>query len=186
MDPEIKSALFRIFPFAIVLLVVAIRLRQNKIDAASLDLVKPISWKRYLLCTLGFLAFILLTEWTLFQFGLLETDRWNHPLLSSVLRITGAVIIAPIAEELLFRGFILNLLRKKTNVHLAIFLQAILFVLLHNFAYENTLSSHIGIGQSFVDACLFGYARQYTKSLYTPMTMHMTGNLIATLERFVI
>ncbi|MBF4470039.1 CPBP family intramembrane glutamic endopeptidase [Flavobacterium sp. HJJ] len=100
--------------------------------------------------------------------------------------IPGAVILAPIAEELLFRGCILNLLnKKKINNHLAVLIQACFFVLLHNFTYQNTMSSNIGIVQSLVDAILFGYARQYTKSLYTPITMHMTGNAIAVIERFI-
>jgi membrane protease YdiL (CAAX protease family) len=101
--------------------------------------------------------------------------------------IPGAIILAPIAEELLFRGFILNLLiKKKINNHLAILMQSCFFVLLHNFTYQNTLSSNIGIAQSLIDAMLFGYARQYTKSLYTPITMHITGNVIAIIETFVL
>jgi membrane protease YdiL (CAAX protease family) len=65
------------------------------------------------------------------------------------------------------------------------FLQAVLFVLLHNFAYENTVSSNIGIVQALIDASLFGYARYYTKSLYTPMLMHALGNAVAVFERFI-
>ena len=83
------------------------------------------------------------------------------------------------------QGQILNILvKRKLNLHLAIFIQAVFFVLLHNFTYQNTWSSNIAIVQSLADAMLFGYARQYTKSIYTPVAMHITGNAIATLERF--
>ena len=116
---------------------------------------------------------------------LLEITPWNHPLFASIIRIAGAVILAPIAEEFIFRGLFLNMLiKRKLNLHLAIFMQAVVFVLLHNFTYQNSLSSNIGIVQSLADAMLFGYAKYYTKSIFTPMAMHITGNAIATLERF--
>ena len=186
MNSEIRSALIRVLPFAIILFILILRIRQKKINPQDLYLQKPVSIKRFLLWTIGFLIFVLGVEFVLYQFGILEIDKWNHPLGSSIIRIAGAVILAPIAEELIFRGLILNVLAKrKLNIHLAIFIQAVFFVLLHNFTYQNSLTSNIGIVQSLVDATLFGYARYHTKSLYTPIAMHMTGNFIATFERFI-
>ena len=187
MDKEISSALLRILPFIVVIAIIAVRLSVKHLSPQDIALQKPVSTKRFLCWILGFLAYVLLIECTLNHFGILEIDKWNHPLVSSIIRITGAVILAPIAEELIFRGIFLNALEKlKLNKHLSIILQAVLFVLLHNFAYQNTLSSNIGVVQSFADACLFAYARCHTKSIYTPIVMHMTGNLIATLERFIV
>ena len=186
MDVEFKSALFRVLPFAIILFILLLRIRQNKINPHELNLNKPHSANRFLLWTVGFLIFILLTEFAFYKLGILEIEKWNHPLYPSVIRIIGIVILAPIVEELIFRGLILNFLTKrKLNIHLAIFIQAIFFVLLHNFTYQNSLSSNIGIVQSLIDASLFGYARYHTKSIYTPIAMHMTGNFIATFERFI-
>lgn len=97
------------------------------------------------------------------------------------------VIIAPIAEELIYRGlFLSKLISLKISKHIAIFILALIFVGSHSFAFENALSSKIGIAQTFIDASLFSYARFSTKSIYTPITMHMTGNLIATLETFLL
>lgn len=183
---EYRTALIRVVPFLLIGLIIFLRVKKKKIDPLELNMQKPDSFTHFLLWTMGFLGFILLTEYALYKAGLLEVDKWNHPFLPSVIRIAGAVLIAPIIEELVFRGLILNvLLKKRLNVHLAIFIQAIFFVLLHNFAYQNTLSSNIGIVQSLIDAMLFGYARYHTRSIYTPMTMHITGNCIATAERFV-
>jgi len=183
---EIQSALLRVLPFIMVLIGVSIGVKRKRLRFAELDLKKPESIGRYLVWTFGFLVFILAVEFSLSGLGLLEIDKWNHTFLPSIIRITGAVILAPFAEEIIFRGLILNLLNKKIkNIHAAILIQAVLFVLLHSFTYENTVSSNFGIAQSFIDATLFGYARIHTKSLYTPITMHMTGNLIATLERFI-
>lgn len=186
MNPEIKTALFRVLPFFIVLLVLLIQMKRKKINTEEIDLKKPLLMSRFFLWTIGFLVYILATEFLFYKLGILEVSHWDHPLGSSVLRISGAVILAPIVEEIIFRGLILNVLAKRNvNRHLSIVLQALFFVLLHNFAYENTLSSNIGIVQSFIDACLFSYARYHTKSLYTSMAMHITGNLIATIERFI-
>ena len=152
-----------------------------------MSLNKPYSKTNFLLWISSFFVFVILVEFTLYKFDILEIDKWNHSFLSAVIRIFGAIVLAPIAEELIFRGLILSkLINKNFNVHLAIFIQSVVFVLLHNFTYQNSLSSNIGIAQSLIDASLFGYARLYTKSIYTPIAMHMTGNFIATIERFIL
>ena len=186
MNEEIRSALIRVAPFVIILVGLFIATKREKIDrAVDLGLQKPNSMTHFFFWTFGFLGFILLTEIFLFKLGILEIEKWNHPFFPSTIRIVGAVILAPISEELIFRGLLLSKLSKKVNMHLSILIQACFFVLLHNFAYQNTLSSNIGIVQTLIDASLFGYARHYTKSIYTPITMHITGNFIATLERFI-
>lgn len=185
MDSEIRSALLRVVPFSVILVVIVIRLYFKKLNPDELFIRKPNLFLRFIICIIGFLVYVLLVELVLYKFDVLEIKKWNHPLASSIIRIFGVVILAPISEELIFRGILLNKLNQKFKIHLAVFIQAIIFVLLHNFTYKNNLSSKIGIAQSFVDASLFAYARQYTKSIYTPMAMHMTGNLIATVERFI-
>ncbi len=186
MNQEIKSAFIRILPFLGIIFILLLQIRRKKISPQDLFLQKPIAVKWFLLWTVGFLVYILLTEMILYKFGILEIDKWKHPLYASIIRIFGAVILAPIAEELIFRGLLLNLLvKRKMAIHLAIFLQACFFVILHNFTYENTLTSNIGILQTLIDASLFGYAKYHTKSIYTPIAMHITGNFIATLERFI-
>lgn len=186
MNEEIKSALIRVFPFVIILVGLFIASKRGKIHrVADLGLQKPNSAVHFYFWTIGFFGFIILTEFFLYKLGILEIDKWNHTFYPSVIRIFGAVILAPIAEELIFRGLLLSKLFKKVNMHIAILMQACFFVLVHNFAYQNTLSSNIGIVQASIDASLFAYARHFTKSIYTPITMHITGNFIATLERFI-
>ena len=186
MNQEIQSALIRILPFILVLFLLFLVIRKKKINEQYLHINKPYSITYFFIWTLGFLILVLLTEFTFFKLGILEIDKWNHSIYPSIIRILGAVILAPIAEEFIFRGLILNTLTKRNlNIHLAILMQACIFVLLHNFTYQNTLTSNIGIAQSLIDALLFGYARYHTKSIYTPVVMHMTGNSIAIIERFI-
>jgi membrane protease YdiL (CAAX protease family) len=186
MDQEIKLALIRVLPFAIIIVALFVFVKQKKIKLHDLDINKPPSINRFCIWTVGFLIFILSTEFIFYKLGILEIDKWHHPLYPSIIRLLGAVLLAPVAEELIFRGLALNaLIKRRLNIHFAIFIQACFFVLLHNFTYQNTLSSNIGIIQSLIDACLFGYARHFTRSIYTPITMHITGNFIAILERFI-
>ena len=79
-----------------------------------------------------------------------------------------------------------KLISLKVNKHIAIFILAVIFVVVHSFVFENTISSKIGIAQVFIDATLFSYARFTTKSIYTSITMHIIGNLIATLEIYLL
>ncbi len=187
MNPEIKSALIRVLPFIVILFIILIAIKNKKNTVSELSINKPDAKTNFFLWISGFFVFVILVEFSLYKLGILEIDKWNHSFLPSVIRIFGAIVLAPIAEELIFRGLILSkLISKNININLAIFIQSILFVLLHNFTYQNSLSSNIGIAQSLIDASLFGYARLYTKSIYTPIAMHMTGNFIATIERFIL
>lgn len=184
---EIIKVLIRILPFLAVLIVLKIRVKQKKISASDLDLQKPNSKKIYLIWCISFLLFCLVTEYLLYINGILEVEKRSFNLIPSTIKIIGMVLIAPITEELVFRGLLLSkLISLKINKHIAIFILALIFVGVHSFAFKNTLSSKIGIAQTFIDASLFAYARFSTKSIYTPMTMHMTGNLIATLEIFLL
>lgn len=185
MNTEIKSALIRGLPFVVILFILLLAFKKGKITANDLGINKPSSIKQFLYWVIGFFVFVLLVELILYMMWLLEIEPWRHPLFPSIVRIVGAVVLAPITEEFIFRGLLLNMLiKRKLNLHVAIFMQAAFFVLLHNFTYQNTLSSNIGIVQSLADAMLFGYAKHYTKSIFTPVAMHITGNAIATLERF--
>ena len=186
MNPDLKSALLRVIPFAIIIFIMMMRLKLKKSTREELYLVKPLSLTSFLWWCGSFLILILVTECILYRFGLLEIVKWNHPPVGSVIRITGAVLLAPVAEELLFRGLFLQKLTSwNINKHLSVAIQSAVFVLMHNFTYDHTTSAKIAIAQGFMDACLFAYAKYQTKSIYTSMVMHSTGNLIATLERFI-
>lgn len=187
MNEELRSALLRISPFILLIVINILFLRFKRFNRSDLQIQRPISWFNYAAWCVSFLLFIVVTEVVMLKSGLLMTDPWNHPLIPSIIRITGAVILAPVAEELFFRGLLLFRLQQ-LNIRrpLAIIIQAVLFVISHHFAYENTVESNIAVAQTFADATLYACARYHTKSLLTPITMHMTGNIIATLERFIL
>jgi len=132
--------------------VIAVLIKKKKIDPLEIDLQKPVFAGRFFACVMAFAAYTLLTEFVLYKMELLQVDAWKKSLLPSIIQIVGIVILAPIAEELLFRGLVLSkLIKAGVNKHLAILIISALFVALHNFSYQNTMPSNIGIVLGFVD-----------------------------------
>jgi membrane protease YdiL (CAAX protease family) len=177
------TSFMRVAPFVVVLVVIALCVRQGGITTAELAWQRPRSFLAAAGWWLLFVVIAVAIELFLYYHGALELGTFKHSGFEAVLRIVGMLVLAPFAEELLFRGLILNfLVRKLRNPHLAIATQAAFFVALHAFAYQNTFASNVGIVQSFIDASLFAYARRQTGSIFTPIAMHMSGNIIAVLE----
>ena len=187
MNEEIKQVLFRILPFLAIITGITIAIKKQKLTKADLYIQRPNSYKLFLKWWLGFLVFIILTEITLYRFGILEVSTWKNSFFPSILKILSMVVLAPIAEELIFRALLLHKLKQwKINQHVAIIIQGLIFVALHSAAFQITLSSNIGKAQIFTDAVLFGYAMYHTKSVYTPIVMHATGNSVAVIEQLIL
>ena len=81
------------------------------------------------------------------------------------------VIIAPLTEEILFRGLILGELAKCFNMHIAIILQAVLFGVMHG----NIIWAVI----AFLSAVLYGYFIRKYENIFTPVAGHMSVNLFS-------
>lgn len=186
MNNEITKAILRVIPFVIVMLVFAILVWRGRLKKEDFAWVGPSSRPRVLYWVVGFIVLVCVEEWIVMRLGWLDVQPWNHTGAVSFIRIIGAVLLAPIAEELIFRGMFITKLSQRFSVHVAILIQAVVFVMLHSFTYENTTASNIGIIQGFTDAILYGYARWTTRTIMTSTLMHMGGNLIATLERFIV
>ena len=70
-----SAAIFRTIPFLIIICVVAILTKRKKIKTEDLDIRKPFSTRSYLLWTVGFLLYMLLIEFVLYTFNILEVSR---------------------------------------------------------------------------------------------------------------
>jgi membrane protease YdiL (CAAX protease family) len=183
---EYFSSLLHVIPFILALAGIAVAVKRERVTKEELGLQRPRSLLSTALWIIGFMLFAVLVELTLYYNGLLQVNAWEIPKGVMILRIVGIMLLAPITEELLLRGLLLSKLKSRNiNTILAVCTQALLFVLLHSFAYEGTLQSKIGIAQVFIDGCLFGFARLQTRSIFTSIGMHMCGNLIAVLERIL-
>jgi len=85
-----------------------------------------------------------------------------------------AVIMAPILEELIFRGVILDGLLKKYRATGAIFLSALLFGIVH-------LNPWQFVG-AFLLGLLFGWVYWQTKSLLLTILLHFFNNGLASAQ----
>jgi len=82
-------------------------------------------------------------------------------------------IMAPIIEEIIFRGLVLNELKKVVPACPAIILQAIIFGIYHMNPLQGVYASLLGI--------VLGIAAEKTGSIWTPILIHISFNSISTL-----
>lgn len=87
------------------------------------------------------------------------------------------VVVAPVAEELLFRGFMFHgIERSRVGAAGAVVICSLAWTLLH-------LQYNIyGMGMIFVSGVLLGIARARTNCVYIPIVMHALQNLAATIQ----
>ncbi|OJF91371.1 CPBP family intramembrane glutamic endopeptidase [Alkalibacterium sp. 20] len=92
------------------------------------------------------------------------------PTESSTWLIISAVILAPITEEFIFRGLILNKWAEKSSNTRALIISSLLFGVLHFGSF---------IIPQFIGGLLYGIVYIKTKKLIYPILMHVINNLIA-------
>ncbi len=88
-----------------------------------------------------------------------------------LLAFVSLVVIAPLAEEVLFRGYLLGKLRKYTDTWVAVLVTSLLFGVVH-FAWN------VGV-DVFVLSIALCVLRLKTGSLWAPILLHMLKNGIA-------
>lgn len=88
-----------------------------------------------------------------------------------IMAFLSLVLIAPVAEEVLFRGFLFSRLKKYLSVGMAAIITSIVFGLIHgqwNLAID-----------TFALSLVLCFLRQITGSLWSPILLHMAKNGIA-------
>ncbi|MDO5847998.1 MAG: type II CAAX endopeptidase family protein [Methanobrevibacter sp.] len=86
------------------------------------------------------------------------------------------IIIAPVSEELVFRGVIFNRLNKRINVILAILISSILFGLCHDYG---------GMFSAFIFGICMCILYIKTDNIFVPMGAHFLNNLISEILDFI-
>ena len=105
-----------------------------------------------------------------FQYYLSGGDR--------VLAFIALVVVAPIAEEIIFRGWLYGKLRSKTVMPVAIFIVSLLFGIVHG-------QWNIGINVFVMSIVLCGL-REITGTVYAGILMHMIKNAVAFILLFIL
>ncbi len=81
------------------------------------------------------------------------------------------VVLAPLVEEVVFRGFLFGRLRKKTNFFVSAFLTSLAFAVVH-------LQLNVGI-DVFVLSIILCYLREKTGAIWASVCVHMMKNALA-------
>jgi uncharacterized protein len=100
---------------------------------------------------------------------------WSHFLAV----LLGAGIIAPIAEEMIFRGVLYSWFRSRLGMPLAIFSNAIIFGLIH-FGYPPPLMALVA-----VMGAVFAWSFERTGSLWVPIVLHVGQNSAVVIAIYV-
>lgn len=101
--------------------------------------------------------------------ALLPADRQSLP--EGGWTMLTAVVIAPIFEELIFRGRLYNLLRHSCSPSVAVVLSALIFAVAHG-------SVVVGIS-AFLSGVIFGYFYLLKRSIIAPIILHICNNAVA-------
>lgn len=87
--------------------------------------------------------------------------------------IIGISVMAPVTEELLFRGIVQGELRKAMPEPVAIVLQAVLFAVYH--------IQPVQASYALIPGLLLGIAYAWSRSIWVPIAMHMGFNLLGSI-----
>ena len=149
----------------------------------ELGLTRGLYWRDYLWLLGGFVAYLVVTNLVMAASRVLlpnidydQTQQTGYESLSQmyeyILAFLGLVVIAPISEEIMFRGFLFGKLRTaKVPTWLAIGITSLVFAVLH-------FQGNVGI-DVFALSIVLCLLRLWSGSLWAPIMLHMLKNGIA-------
>ena len=158
--------------------------------AATVVLVKSQGWDEYgryqfRLAYLGvfFLFFILMFVWVNITTLIFPSTQNGSEIMKEAANLTGisyfimrilyGSLIAPIVEELVFRGLLMTALSKFKKYYVDVVVSSTLFSLIHVLQYGWVLTDFIVYAGA---GLLFGMLFRYTRSVYWPMALHIVWN----------
>ena len=158
--------------------------------AATVVLVKSQGWDEYgryqfRLAYLGvfFLFFILMFVWVNITTLIFPSTQNGSEMMKEVANLTGisyfimrilyGSLIAPIVEELVFRGLLMTALSKFKKYYVDVVVSSTLFSLIHVLQYGWVLTDFIVYAGA---GLLFCMLFRYTRSVYWPMALHILWN----------
>ena len=150
--------------------------RRMKGGIAAINLVPEGAARNYgvgiLIGTVMFILFILVAvlSKTYAWNGLADPINWVMVLLFAIAFVGQAAL-----EEVVFRGFLLRFIGKRSSILLGLIVSAVVFSLLHLPGRETTLLVFIN---TFLLAALFSFLVLLTRSLFFPCGLHFAWNFV--------
>lgn len=110
-------------------------------------------------------------------------DALNSPL-DTILAFTALVLLPPIGEETLMRGYLYSGLRARLRLVSAMLITSLLFGVAHLGSSSSGTPLWVAGINTFLLSLVLVYLRERTGALYAPMLVHAANNLIAFGVRF--
>lgn len=200
VNSTIFNAIFSVVVYVVALIAVIGIPAYVKKRRTSLRDLGVSDWPTFLevfISPLAFVAYFLLTMVTMsiasgvfsvdiqqqqalpFSQNMLAT-HWQFFLAFAVM-----VVLAPIAEELLYRGYLYGKLRASFSIWLSVLVTSVAFGLAHLWAGPDSPLQWAVAVDTFTLSLVMCAAREYTGAIWVPMMMHMMKNGIAFYFLFV-
>ena len=167
-----------IYQYGVILIVIVVINKSFKTNREILYR-EEISKKKYLagVGLMGGYIFITYGVFDIFLYSMPTLNDGLYEYLEEYLLNTSYIfifistcIIAPIFEEILYRGVLLNGLLKKYNYKKAIIYSALIFGIAHMNLPQGVNAFFLGV--------IIGLAYYYTRSIYICMVMHFVNNFL--------
>lgn len=167
-----------IYQYGVILIVIVVINKSFKTNGEILYR-EEISKKKYL-AGIGLMVGYIFITYGVFDIFLYSMPTLNDGLYeyleeyllntSYIFIFISTCIIAPIFEEILYRGVLLNGLLKKYNYKKAIIYSALIFGIAHMNLPQGVNAFFLGV--------IIGLAYYYTRSIYLCMAMHFVNNFL--------
>jgi uncharacterized protein len=180
----IGQLLIRMTGYVVALAVVLAVCRLRRLPLReTLGLHLP-RWRAAVLYSVVFVCLAAGWEWLAGSLGQPPVARWTDTHVAALLlRAFAIVILAPVVEELVFRGLLYTQLNKTPLKAVgAIVLPALLFAAAH-FDKPVAVVAYAALAQTFVDGLYFGLVRFKTNSTLLTIALHAGSNAVAVLQR---
>jgi membrane protease YdiL (CAAX protease family) len=182
MSPVWRGTLLHVATSLALIAIVTLVLRARRLPAREFLALRWPAARTVALWLGAFAILVVVEEWASRMLGLPAPESWGdrYTGLVLVVRLIGLVVLAPVAEELVFRGVLFGrIARTRLGQPGAVVIPAALFALLH------LQYSPVEMGFVAVDGLFFGLARAQSRSLYVPMLLHASGNAVAAAQRLL-
>lgn len=155
---------------------------RGRVTLETLGLTRLVSWMDIGLVPIGFIAY-LVGAWAIMAIAIalfpgFAPDQMQNVGFTNItdqtgylLAFTTLVVIAPIAEELLFRGYLYGKLRGHVPMYAAILMTSVLFALVH-------MQWNVGLNVFALSIVMCGL-REITGSIWAGILLHMAKNAVA-------
>ena len=158
--------------------------------ASTVLLVKSQRWKdygrfqfRWSYLGIFFLSFILMFLWVNIMTRIFPSTQNGSAIVKEAANLTGisyfvtrilyGSLIAPIVEELVFRGLLMTALSKLKKYYIDVIVSSTLFSLIHVLQYGWVLTDFIIYAGAGLLLCMFF---RYTRSVYWSIALHILWN----------